>query len=409
MKFKRLLMPILEEAIKEFPAVFIAGARQVGKSTLVMEISDNYVTFDDINAYLSAKNDPVRFINTLKIPVVLDEVQKVPEIFNVLKQKIDENKKANQFLLTGSINLLRFSNVKESLTGRLIIFDLFPLSIYEILNQNGNLIENLFSGKFLGQKSSQPIDIFNFIFKGGFPEVHKIRNDKMRYIWLSSYISTYLEKDVMEFGEVRNIDKFLNLIHILASYSGNILNKSKLSQTTGIDNKTLDYYLNLLQLIYQITVLRPFSQNIGKRFIKSPKIYLNDTGLLCYLLGISSKDEMLLSSHIGMVLETFVFNELLKHSKYSLFPVEIYFYRTFDKREIDFIVKYKNELIAIEVKNKETVSEKDFKNIKEIKGILKYGIVFYNGIKVLPFDKNLYAVPLKSIFNCFYDRLSCLD
>ena len=148
MKFKRLLKPILKEAIQEFPAVFIAGARQVGKSTLSMELADNYITFDDINAYLSAKNDPIGFINHLKVPVVLDEVQKVPEIFNVIKQRIDQNRKANQFILTGSINLLKFSNVKESLAGRLVIFELYPLSIYEIQNKNENLIEKLFSGNF---------------------------------------------------------------------------------------------------------------------------------------------------------------------------------------------------------------------------------------------------------------------
>ncbi|WP_297493208.1 AAA family ATPase, partial [Persephonella sp.] len=291
MKFKRLLKPILKEAIQEFPAIFIAGARQVGKSTLSMELANNYVTFDDINAYLSAKNDPNGFINSLELPVILDEVQKVPEIFNVIKQKIDKNRKPNQFILTGSINLLKFSTVKESLAGRLAIFELYPLSIYEIQNKKENLIEKLFTGKFLEQKNTLDLDIWKFILKGGFPEIHKIKTEKMRYIWFSSYVSTYIEKDVIEIGEIRNIDKFLNLLHVLASYSGNILNKSKISQITGIDGKTLDNYLNLLQLIYQITILKPFSQNIGKRFVKSPKIYFNDTGLLCYLLGITSKEE----------------------------------------------------------------------------------------------------------------------
>ena len=397
MKFKRMLKPILKEAIQEFPAVFIAGARQVGKSTLAMELSDNYLTFDDINAYLSAKHDPTGFINNLKLPVVLDEVQKVPEIFNVIKQRIDMDRRPNQFILTGSINLLKFSDIKESLAGRLMIFELYPLSIYEIQNKNENLIDKLFTGKFIEEKNISDMDILDFILKGGFPEIHKIKTEEMRYIWFSSYISTYLEKDIMEIGEIRNIDKFLNLVHILASYSGNILNKSKISQTTGIDGKTLDNYLNLLQLIYQITILKPFSQNIGKRFVKSPKIYFNDTGLLCYLLGITSKEEMLSSPYFGSIFETFVFNELLKHAKYSWFPAEIYFYRTLDKKEIDFLIKYKNEFIAIEVKTKETISDKDFKSIREIKDFIKYGIVFYNGDKVLPFGENLYAVPIKSV------------
>ncbi|SNZ06211.1 AAA domain-containing protein [Persephonella hydrogeniphila] len=139
MKFQRLIKNLIKEALGEFPAVFIAGARQTGKFTLAMELSNNYITFDDINAYLSAKNDPVGFINNLKTPVVLDEIQKLPQLMDTIKKKIDENRKPNQFILTGSINILRFSNVKESLAGRLAIFELYPLSIYEIINKKGNL------------------------------------------------------------------------------------------------------------------------------------------------------------------------------------------------------------------------------------------------------------------------------
>jgi len=364
-----------------------------------MEFSENYITFDDINAYLSAKNDPIGFINNLKTPVVLDEVQKLPELMNIIKKKIDENRKPNQFILTGSINVLRFSKVKESLAGRLAIFELYPLSVYEIINKKGNLIEDIFNGKFINKKSSLSYEeLLNFILKGGFPEIYKIKSEKMRYIWLSSYVSTYIEKDIMEIGEIRNIDKFLSLLNILASYSGNLLNKTKLSQSTGIDNKTLDHYLNLLQLIYQITIIRPFSKNIGKRFIKSPKVYFNDTGLLSYLLGITSTEDLKENLYFGNIFETFIFNELLKHSKYNIFPSEIFFYRTTNKKEIDFIIKYKNQFVAIEVKTSSTISEKDFSAMKEIKDLIKYGIVLYNGDKVLPFGDKFFAVPVVNLF-----------
>ena len=364
-----------------------------------MELSNNYITFDDINVYLSAKNDPIGFINSLKTPVVLDEIQKLPELINVIKGKIDENRIPNQFILTGSINVLRFSKVKESLAGRMAIFELYPLSIYELFNKNENMIDNIFNGNFLNKKPSLSYEeLLEFIFKGGFPEIHKIKSDSMRYIWFSSYVSTYIEKDVMEIGEIRNIDKFLSLLNILASYSGNLLNKTKLSQSVGIDNKTLDHYLNLLQLIYQTTLIRPFSRNIGKRFIKSPKIYFNDTGLLSYLLGLTSVEELRKSIYFGNIFETFILNELLKHSKYSIYPSEIFFYRTTDKKEIDFIVRYKNQFLAIEVKTSSTVSEKDFSAMKGINNFIKYGIVLYMGDRVLPFGEKFFAIPVVNLF-----------
>ncbi|WP_245844743.1 ATP-binding protein [Persephonella hydrogeniphila] len=220
----------------------------------------------------------------------------------------------------------------------------------------------------------------------------------MHYIWFSSYVSTYIEKDVMEVGEIRNIDKFLSLLNILASYSGNLLNKTKLSQSAGIDHKTLDHYLNLLQLVYQITIIRPFSKNIGKRFIKSPKVYFNDSGLLSYLLGITSTEDLKGSLYFRNIFETFIFNELLKHTKYSLYPTEIFFYGTTDKKEIDFIIQYKNRFVAIEVKTSSTISEKDFSAMKEIKDLIKYGIVLYNGDKVLPFGDKFFAVPVVNLF-----------
>ncbi|WP_202944140.1 MULTISPECIES: ATP-binding protein [Persephonella] len=391
---------ILKDAVKTFPAIFISGARQTGKSTLSIELCSNYITFDDINAYLSAKNDPVNFIMQIKTPVVLDEVQKVPEVFEAIKKRIDTNRKPNEFILTGSVNILRFRKVKESLAGRLAIFELYPLSIFEVFNKKENLIEKIFSGKFLEESRSNLSfdDLLGFILKGGFPEIHKIESEKMRYIWFSSYVSTYIEKDVLELGEIRNIDKFLTLLNIISSYSGNLINKSKISQFAGIDNKTLDYYLNLLQLIYQIKFLRPFSQNVKKRFIKTPKIYFNDTGLLCYLLGITSINELKKHIYFGNIVETFMFNEFLKHSACSQYPVEIFFYRTTDKKEIDFILKYRGEYIAVELKTSSTVSEKDFLPMKDIYSLLKYGIVLYKGDRVFSFGDRFFAVPFKNIF-----------
>ncbi len=378
--------------------MFIVGARQVGKSTLAMELSDNYVTLDDLNAYLAAKQDPIGFIKNLEKPVVLDEVHKVPQLFDVIKQAIDADRKPGQFILTGSADILSFSRVRESLAGRVGVFELYPFSVCELLSCKNNLIDSLVSGDIVNRESKLVDDAFlEFVLKGGYPEVHKIEEDRFRYMWFSSYVRTYLEKDVLELGEIRNIDKFLSLLNISASISGNVLVKSNISNDTGLDNKTLDKYLNILLLLFQITLLRNFSLNVGKRFIKSSKLYFNDTGLLCYLLGIQSIEELKESRYYGNIVETFIFSELLKSIKYAGQNRELFFYRTIDKKEIDFIIKDKNEYIAIEVKASRTIHERDVDTLKAFSKSLKYGYLLYGGNEVYSLGDNIFALPNKKV------------
>ncbi len=378
--------------------MFIVGARQVGKSTLAMELSDNYVTLDDLNAYLAAKQDPIGFIKNLEKPVVLDEVHKVPQLFDVIKQAIDADRKPGQFILTGSADILSFSRVRESLAGRVGVFELYPFSVCELLSCKNNLIDSLVSGDIVNRESKLVDDAFlEFILKGGYPEVHKIEEDRFRYMWFSSYVRTYLEKDVLELGEIRNIDKFLSLLNISASISGNVLVKSNISNDTGLDNKTLDKYLNILLLLFQITLLKNFSLNVGKRFIKSSKLYFNDTGLLCYLLGIQSIEELKESRYYGNIVETFIFSELLKSIKYAGQNRELFFYRTIDKKEIDFIIKDKNEYIAIEVKASRTIHERDVDTLKAFSKSLKYGYLLYGGNEVYSLGDNIFALPNKKV------------
>jgi len=338
--------------------VFIVGARQVGKSTLA---------------------------------------------FDVIKQAIDADRKPGQFILTGSADILSFSRVRESLAGRVGVFELYPFSVCELLSCKNNLIDSLVSGDIVNRESKLVDDAFlEFVLKGGYPEVHKIEEDRFRYMWFSSYVRTYLEKDVLELGEIRNIDRFLSLLNISASISGNVLVKSNISNDTGLDNKTLDKYLNILLLLFQITLLRNFSLNVGKRFIKSSKLYFNDTGLLCYLLGIQSIEELKESRYYGNIVETFIFSELLKSIKYAGQNRELFFYRTIDKKEIDFIIKDKNEYIAIEVKASRTIHERDVDTLKAFSKSLKYGYLLYGGNEVYSLGDNIFALPNKKVLGVRY-------
>jgi len=400
--FPRILTSQLKEAIKYFPVVLVTGARRVGKSTLVMKLLGNYITFDDITIYLSAKEDPISFVKSLEKPVILDEVQRVPEVLLPIKQDVDEQRKNGSYILTGSANVLGFKNLADTLAGRMAILELFPLTSKEINGKTEDVLEVLFNRTF--SQMASDIDenfLIERILAGGYPEVNNIDTVGGRYLWFSSYITTYVERDVRDIGELRNIDKFFRTLNLLASRSAGILRTTDIAKSSGIDVKTLDNYLKLLKLVYIIYLLKPYSENIGKRFIKSEKIFFIDSGLLSHLLGITTKEEFLSSPYKGAIFETFVFSELLKAVKYSTVPSEIFFYRTQDGKEIDFIIKRGERIIAIEIKFSKTVSKADFKHIVDLKACLQKditGFVIYTGKHILPFGKNLYALPVGILF-----------
>ncbi len=400
--FLRIIEPLVKEALKSFPVVLITGARRVGKSTLVMKLFENYITFDDITAYLSAKEDPISFVKSLKKPVIIDEVQRVPEVLLAIKQDVDLTRKKGNYVLTGSASILGFKNLADTLAGRMAILELFPLTCKEINGNTEDILEILFKEKF--KKKTVRIDedlLIERILTGGYPEVNNINSIKGKYIWFSSYITTYIERDVRDIGELRNMDKFFKVLNLLASRSSGILKKTDIAKGSGTDIKTLDNYLKLLELVYIIHFLKPYSENIGKRFVKSEKVFFIDSGMLSYLLGVLTPEEFLNSPYKGIIFETFVFSELLKALKYSFIPTEFYFYRTQDRKEIDFIIKRGEKLIAIEVKFSKTVSKRNFKHIIDFQCASKRevkGFVIYTGERILPFGQGLYAIPISLFF-----------
>ncbi len=398
---KRALRKDILIYIKHFPSILITGARQVGKSTLAMDLGiDNYVTFDDITTYESAKADPKSFIMSLKKPVVIDEVQKVPDIFAAIKEYLDNNRTAGTFILTGSSNLQGFKDISDSLAGRIGIIDLYPFNLAECYEKESNLIDILLSDT-LPTKIDE-IDFPKHVIKGGFPEVQTIEEPKILYLWFSSYISTYIERDARDLGDIRNLDSFMRLYKNLAFRSANLTNKAEISKETGINKVTLDNYLSLLKNTYQVSFLPPYYKNELKRLTKTPKAFLCDTGILCHLLRITDTDQLMQSEYKGMLYESFVYAELLKANTYAKNKVDISFYRTSDDKEIDFILDNGSSLTAIEVKSAKTVTMADFKHIKHFaestNGLLKTGYVMYNGNKILSFGEyagtKLYAVPI---------------
>ena len=398
----RTILKDLQEALAVFPVVLLCGARQVGKSTLVLSLCEHYITLDDITQLDGARADPKRFIQDLPRPIVIDEIQKAPELLPAIKEEVDRKRKNGDFLLTGSANLLGYKKVTESLAGRMGVMELLPLSCREMANRaDANLADDLFSAEWPNNKTSQSSNLLlDSLLQGGYPELQRIHTQRGRNLWFSSYVSTYIERDVRDIGELRHIDRFIHLLNILAPRSATLLNKAELSRTAGIEQKTLTNYLSLLEMVFQIKRIQPYSTNLGKRFVKSPKLFFTDSGVLCHLLGLNSKETLRNSSHYGAILETFVFTELLKAVQYSESPTRLWHYRTSDQHEIDLLIERDGKVIPVEIKAAKTVRKKDFKHIEDLQSrnsTVKNGVIFYQGEQLVPFGKN-YAMPIPMLF-----------
>ena len=393
---KRTLESILEIALKTFPVVLLNGARQVGKSTLALDNFKNYLTFDDGELRLYAKENPKGFLKNLELPICLDEIQKVPTILEYIKMHIDSNRVNGDFLLTGSSNVLDHKDSKDTLAGRLCELRLHPLSSKEKNDKPfENIIEKLLNRDFKLSYKDYSDEVINHIIDGGYPEILELKGFS-KDLWFKSYIATYIERDARDLADIRDIDSFIKFVNILSTRSATILNKSSLSVDVGIKDITCENYLSIINRIYQATLLRPYFINIGKSFVKSPKVYFNDTGVLCSLLKINSKEQLLNSTYSGQIYETYVFCELQKHISYLQKSSQMFHYRTNDKKEIDFIIEIDNKILAIEVKQSASVKKDDFKHIIDLQSKIDkkcLGIVFYNGDMVIEFSDDLVAIP----------------
>lgn len=394
---KRTLEAILKIALDTFPVVLLNGARQVGKSTLALDNFTNYLTFDDGEFRLYAKENPKAFLKNLELPICLDEIQKVPTLLEYIKIQIDTNRKNGDFLLTGSSNVLDHKESKDTLAGRLCELRLYPLSSKEKNDKpNENIIEKLLKRDFKLAKKDYTDEICEHILDGGYPEILELEG-LAKELWFKSYIATYIERDARDLADIRDIDSFIKFVNTLASRSGTILNKSSLSSDIGIKDITTENYLSIVSRIYQATLLRPYFVNIGKQFVKSPKVFFNDTGVLCSLLRMNSKEQLLSSPYSGQIFETYIFCELQKHLSYLQKSAQMFHYRTNDKKEIDFIIEIDNELLAIEVKQSSSVKRDDFRHIIDLQN--RYdekkclGVVFYNGDMVVEYSDDLVAIP----------------
>ncbi|MCK4447999.1 MAG: ATP-binding protein [Candidatus Marinimicrobia bacterium] len=399
----------LRDALKYRPVVLLNGARQTGKSTLVKFLSRNssiqYYTLDDFTLLSSINNDPEGFISGLHGPVIIDEVQRIPKLFVAIKRQVDRNREPGQFLLTGSANILLLPNLSESLTGRMEIQTLWPFSNDEILRTKSLFIDHLFSGEIpsIINKELNREKLIEKILVGGYPEVQTISSVKRRQRWFRSYVTTIIQREIRDLSKIEGLFEIPRLLSILASQSASILNISSVNRKTGISNTTMKRYLSLLQAVFLIQLVPAWYRNISKRLIKSPKLYINDTGLLSHLLGLDRHQLLNYPDNLEPILENYVMNELVKQSTWCDTEPKLFYYRTAKGKEVDFVLENnQGKIVGIEVKSSNSVDTNDFKGLKDLSETagdqFVNGVVLYFGANVIPFGKKYFALPINALW-----------
>jgi predicted AAA+ superfamily ATPase len=400
MYYNRFIRHLLDESLKDTPVVFINGPRQVGKSTLVQEDQTrNYYTLDDFNIIESLKTDPFSLLSQSGVKYTLDEIQRVPEIFLSIKQLVDRNRIPGKFILTGSANVMLLPKIAESLAGRMEILHLYPLSVNEIQGEKTDFFDELAKDSPIFQPNSA-FNLDHHILMGGYPEV-VARGPERRPAWFESYLMAILQRDIKEIAHIEQVSKVPQLLKLLACRVSSILNFGDLSRAIALSASTLQRYYVLLETLFLVHRLTPFSDNLGKRLVKSPKLYFYDTGLLSHLLGLTQGNLRVDLNLFGHVFENFVVQELLKMATWSKRRVKFHYYRDHSQNEVDLLLELDNsDLIAIEIKATSRLSAKDLQGIETIKSHKKFkkGYILYLGEEVLPLGESCTALPISVLF-----------
>lgn len=387
---------------KFFKAVLVTGARQVGKTTMLKHLSDErtYVSLDDTDVLLLAKQDPKLFFMRFKPPIIIDEVQKAPELFPYIKILCDESEENGLFWLTGSEQFSMMKNVTESLAGRIGIMTLYPLSMAEITGVSFDTpidfsIESLVERE--KQAKNYDLDsVFDIIWKGGMPQVQNADSEE-RSIYFSSYINTYLMRDVTAVGGITDELRFVKFLTACAAFTAGQLNLNNLAMIAEISQPTAKSWLSLLERLHIVYLLAPYANNKLKRLAKTPKLYFWDTGLCSYLAKWLSKDTLLNGNAAGQYFENFVVTELIKDLDYHSVNYDISYFRDSNSKEIDVFLEYENKIHPLEIK---LSSSPDRREVK------KYAVLDTNSIprgkggiicmipSVLPIDQDNSYIPV---------------
>ena len=406
--FPRFATARLLEALSDTPVVLLHGPRQSGKSTLARAVGDPagyaYLSFDDENRAAAAKADPVGFVEDLPPHVVLDEVQRVPEIFTSLKAAVDRDRTPGRFLLTGSANVLLVPRLSDSLAGRLEALRLHPLAQCEIERRAPRFLDALFAGEFpregfhrLGSQLAERV------VAGGYPSA-LARSGRRRRAWYDSYLETLVQRDVRDLSRIASLDALPRLLAVAAGRTSRLINIAELAAPFQLSRPTIRDYVTLLTRVFLIELLPPWHSNRLSRLVKTPKLHLGDTGLASALLGLDSSVASKDRSLFGQLLETFVMQELKRQASWREEPISFFHFRDKNGIEVDLVLEQGiDSLVGIEVKASSTVGPADFRGLHRLRdatpGRFAAGIVLYDGASVHSFGERLFAVPIEALWS----------
>lgn len=414
---RRFLQDRLGESLRYSPAVLLTGARQVGKSTLAQATARtrwkaDYLTLDQRAVLDAALHDPDGFIEGTPTPVVLDEVQRAPDLLRAVKLSVDRDRKPGQYLLTGSANVLALKTIGESLAGRMVIHELLPFCWAELVQAPppGTLAavfkardaKSLISTWRCEVSPRRRSEAQQRILIGGLPVPALLDSDAARNEWFAAYRQTYLERDVRELAALEHLPDFGRLLTLLALRTGQLLNMSDLARDVQLPFTTLRRYMALLEMTYQVFLLRPYFANVGKRLVKTPKVYLTDTGMASHLALADSWATLERQGRAGAMVETWMLGELRKLIAATAPEVGLWFWKAHGGREVDFLLERGEQLVPVEVKWTQRLSEADTAGLRlcaeDLKGRVTLGLLVYPGTELIALDRRTIAVPASILF-----------
>ena len=396
----RSIETVLMKAASEFPAVVLTGPRQSGKTTLLQHLfsENNYVSLEAPDIRAAAIEDPRGFLDTYHPPVIFDEVQYAPGILPYVKERIDAHRnEPGQYLLTGSQNLLLAEKITESLAGRAAVLCLLPLSRREAEGSPFSLLpwESAERGGVKTRSSRR--ELWRDFLRGSYPELVANPGRDIN-LWQAGYVQTYLERDVRTIRQVGDLSQFQSFLRALAARSAQLINLTDLARDLGVAVNTVKAWLSVLEATYQVIVLRPYFVNVGKRLVKTPKVYFTDTGTLCYLAGLKDPEHAASGPLGGAIMETAVLMEIVKTLTHQGTEPRVYFWRTSAGAEVDIVVETADGLVPVEVKLSATPHPSMASSIRTFQEDFAEkalpGYVVHTGDIRLPLGPKVTALPL---------------
>jgi uncharacterized protein len=406
---ERQITPRLLSALQDTPVVMLHGARQTGKSTLVRHLAAHghparYLTLDDAVLLAAVEADPAGFLAGLEGAAVIDEVQRAPELFRALKAQVDQDRRPGRFLLTGSAQVLLLPQAAEALAGRMEVLTLWPLAQEEILGQRPGVVDRLYAPQWQWSTGgASRADVLQLALRGGYPEVLQRPTAARRAAWFNSYLTTILQRDVRDLAQIEGLTALPRLLQLLAARAGGLLNVAELSRGSGLPQTTLKRYLALLEMTFLVHLVPPWSGSLSRRLVRSPKVYLSDSGLLGHLLGLDERSLPLASPLWGQLLESFVVMELQRQSTWSEAQPQLLHFRTHAGQEVDVVMEDRaGRVVGLEIKASATVGAQDFRGLRALADTVgdrfHRGLVIYTGQEVVPFSPRFWAAPVAGLW-----------